>query len=242
MKAFAGRRVAVVGGGQSAFECAALLHESGADVEVLVRAPRVVYLHRHAPISYMGAVGSVVYAPTDVGPLWYSRLVATPALFRRLTRKAQTRIANRSIRPACSHFVRVRLDELKVSLGVEVASADTHGSGLRLALTDGTEREVDHLMLGTGYRVDVARHPFLSSDILMDLRTANGYPILQRGLECSVPGLHFLGAPAAWSFGPILRFVSGSWYGAQSMTRAVVAAPSPRGAPTGRRVLRSAAG
>ncbi len=38
---FAGRRVAVVGGGQSALESAALLHESGAAVEVIVRTPEV---------------------------------------------------------------------------------------------------------------------------------------------------------------------------------------------------------
>ena len=36
---FAGQEVLVVGGGQSALESAALMHESGASVEVVVRAP-----------------------------------------------------------------------------------------------------------------------------------------------------------------------------------------------------------
>jgi FAD-dependent urate hydroxylase len=40
-------------------------------------------------------------------------------------------------------------------------------------------------------------------------------------MESSVPGLHFLGAPAAKSFGPIMRFVAGGWYAAQSLTRVV---------------------
>jgi hypothetical protein len=31
-----------------------------------------------------------------------------------------------------------------------------------------------------------------------------------------------LGAPAAQSFGPIMRFVSGSWYGGSRLARAVV--------------------
>ena len=35
-------------------------------------------------------------------------------------------------------------------------------------------------------------------------------------MESSVPGLHFIGAPAAWSFGPIMRFVSGGWYTGQA--------------------------
>lgn len=38
---YAGRRVVVVGGGQSALESAALLHEAGAQPRVLVRAARV---------------------------------------------------------------------------------------------------------------------------------------------------------------------------------------------------------
>jgi cation diffusion facilitator CzcD-associated flavoprotein CzcO len=221
MGAFAGRRVVVVGGGQSALESAVLMQERGADVEVMVRGSRVVYLHGRGPINYMGPLGPIVYAPTDVGPLWYSRLVATPVLFRRLSRNAQTRIADRSIRPACSNFVRVRLGDVKLSIGLEVASAERSGSGLRLRLSDGAEREADHLLFGTGYRVDVARYPFLSAEILRDLSTVKGSPVLQRGLESSVPGLHFLGAPAAWSFGPILRFVSGSWYAARAVTREV---------------------
>jgi hypothetical protein len=49
----------------------------------------------------------------------------------------------------------------------------------------------------------------------------NGYPVLGPALESSVPRLHFLGAPAAWSFGPIMRFVSGGWYASQALTRAV---------------------
>jgi hypothetical protein len=49
------------------------------------------------------------------------------------------------------------------------------------------------------------------------VRRVGGYPILGRGFESSIPGLHFLGAPAAWSFGPTMRFVSGSWYAARQL-------------------------
>jgi hypothetical protein len=220
LAAFAGQRVAVVGGGQSAFESAALMCERGAEVEVLVRAPKVVWLRRVSPKNVIGPLGPIVYAPTDVGPLWYSRLVATPDLFRRLPRDLQNRIAYRSIRPACSNFVRVRLHALKLTTGVRVASASPADTGLRLALSDGSERQVDHLMLGTGYDVDVTRYRFLAPSILDDLRRVGGYPLLRRGLETSLPGLHMLGAPAAWSFGPTMRFVSGSWYAGKAVARA----------------------
>jgi FAD-dependent urate hydroxylase len=217
---FAGRRLAVVGGGQSALESAALAHEAGAAaVEVFVRAPQVVWLRGHAIKKRLGRLGPVAYAPTDVGPLWYSRLVAVPDLFRRLPRRAQTKIARRSIRPAGAHWLVPRLEEVPIHLGDTVVAAEPAGDRLRLRISDGSSREVDHLLLGTGYRVDIARYDFLTESLLSSIRQKNGSPVLGRGLESSVPGLHFLGAPAAWSFGPIMRFVSGSWYSARALTR-----------------------
>lgn len=227
LAAFAGRRVAMVGSGQSAFECAALMAEHGAEVEVLARSSEVVWLRRQSPKNFMGPAGGVIYAPTDVGPAWYSRLVSMPDLFRRLPRQAQTRIAYRAIRPACSHFVRERLDGVGLTLGVSIDLAEGSNSGMQLGLSDGTERQVDHLMFGTGYKVDVAKYPFLGPEILDTLRRVDGYPVLRRGLETSVPGLHMVGAPASWSFGPILRFVSGSWYSGRAVS-ASIASASPR--------------
>lgn len=222
MSIFAGRRVALVGGGQSSFTCAALMHQHGArEIEVLVRDPAVMWLRGHSVIKRLGRLGPIVYAPTDVGPLWYSRLVATPDLFRRLPRATQDRIAYRSIRPACSNVVRMQLGEVGISTGVEVTGAEISGQALRVSLSDGSVREVDHLMFGTGYTVDVARYRFLSTDILGELRRVDGYPVLGRGLESSVPDLHILSAPAARSFGPIMRFISGSWYGGRAVARAV---------------------
>jgi lysine/ornithine N-monooxygenase len=231
MAAFAGQRVAVVGGGQSAFECAVLMQEAGAEVEIIARRESVVYLKGYSAKKMLGPLGDIVYAPTDVGPLWYSRLVATPDLFRRLPRRGQIKIASRSIRPACSFFVKVRLDDVRLTVDTEVRHAEPHGDGLRLALSDGTTREVDHLKFGTGYRVDVARYPFLDQSVLDGLRRIQGYPVLRRGLESSIPGLHIGGAPAAWSFGPTQRFVSGSWYAGRAIARVMAAAPGPRRAP-----------
>jgi len=221
---FAGRRLAVVGGGQSARECAALAHEAGADVQILARAKKLVWLRGVGVKKRLGRLGPTVYAPTDVGPLWYSRLVACPDLFRRLPRRAQTRIARRSIRPAGSHWLIDRLTDVPLELDCRVVAASATDDGLELQLANGARRHVDHLMLGTGYRVDITKYPFLERALLSDLKRVEGYPILTRGLESSVPGLHFLGAPAAWSFGPIMRFVSGSWYGGRAVTQRVLEA------------------
>jgi len=53
--------------------------------------------------------------------------------------------------------------------------------------------------------------------LLKKLGTVDGYPVLKRGLECSIPGLHFLGKPAAWSFGPLVGFVSGTEFAANEL-------------------------
>ena len=220
--ALRGRRLAIVGGGQSACELAALASEAGAaEVEVLVRAPRMVWLRGHSIHKRLGRLAPVVYAPTDVGPLWYSRLVERPRVFGLLPRRAQDRIAARCIRPACAHFVRVRLDGVRLTYGAHVSSAAPDGAGVALSLSDGTQRLVDEVILATGYRVDVHRYAFLGEDIRRDLRTVRGYPVLDAALQSSVPGLHFVGAPAAWSSGPIMRFVSGSWYAGRTVARAL---------------------
>jgi hypothetical protein len=186
-------------------------------------------LRGHGVKKRIGRLGPIVYAPTDVGPLWYSRLVEKPdLLFRHLPRATQNRIAARSIRPACSNFVKVRLDGVRISTSVALAGTRVDGDALTLTLSDGSTREVDHLMFGTGYRVDIARYPFLGERMVERIRRVDGYPVLGRGLETSVPGLHIAGAPAAWSFGPIMRFVSGSWYSGSAIAREIAGRSSGR--------------
>jgi FAD-dependent urate hydroxylase len=217
---FRGKRVGVVGGGQSALESAALLAEAGARVEVFVRRPKITWLRGIGVKKRIGALGPVLYAPTDVGPLWYSRLVAVPGLFGLLPRRAQDRIARRSIRPAGAHWLIDRLADVPLELGRCVVAADDERGRLLVRLDDGSRRELDHLLIGTGYRVDIRRYPFVAPELLMEVRRVGGFPVLRRGLESSVPGLHFAGAPAAWSVGPIMRFVSGTWYAGRSLAAA----------------------
>jgi hypothetical protein len=223
---FAGARVAVVGRGQSALESAALLAERGASVEVLIRAARVVWLHGGKTL--LGALGPVFYAPTDVGPLWYSRLVSVPGMFRRLPRRAQGRIAARCIRPAGAPWLADRLGEVTLTFGRSVAAARAVSNHVELRLDDATTRRVDHVLLGTGYEVDIAKYDFLPPELLGNTARSNGFPRLGPGLESSVPCLHFLGAPAAWSFGPIMRFVSGSWFASRVVADFIVAADRRR--------------
>jgi hypothetical protein len=224
---FSGARVLVVGGGQSALESAALLHESGAQVEVLVRENHLHWLHGGKYHRRLGRLAPLLYAPTDVGPMGVSRLVAAPDVFRRLPQRIQDSLAHRSIRPAGAAWLSSRLQNVPITMARSIVSVSSASRGLQVTFADGGQRSVDHLLLGTGYRVDVARYPFLAPSLLARVRRVNGYPVLGRGMESSVAGLHFVGAPAAWSFGPIMRFVSGGWYTGRVLARAVTGGRPP---------------
>jgi cation diffusion facilitator CzcD-associated flavoprotein CzcO len=216
---FAGCRVTVVGGGQSALESAALLHEAGSDVDVLVRAGSVVWLHMRPWLHRQWPVSRMLYAAPDVGPAGISHLVARPRLYRSMPRRAQDRLGPRVIRPAGARWLISRLEHVPIRAGVEVTDAAPAGQGVRLSLTDGTERTVDHVLLATGYCVDLSQYAFLAPVLLARVATTNGWPRLSKGFETSVPGLHVLGAPAAWSHGPLMRFVAGSGFAARSLAR-----------------------
>ncbi|HTL18035.1 MAG TPA: FAD-dependent oxidoreductase [Patescibacteria group bacterium] len=223
---FAGKRVLMVGGGQSALESAALLQERGANVEIVVRSPQIHWLRWRSKISRLGSVGRLLHSVRDVGPPGLSLLVARPGLFTKLPRELQERIARRSIRPAGSAWVRERLHQVPARTGKYVKAATPVGGQLRVTLSDGIELLVDHLMCGTGYRIDLSKYSFLSPELLARVDQVGGYPRLKGGMESSVPGLHFLGAPAAWSIGPLARFVSGTFYSVQELARSIGKATS----------------
>ena len=75
--------------------------------------------------------------------------------------------------------------------------------------------------MATGYRVDIAKYHFLPAAILGRVRQFDGYPVLPTGFETTLPGLYVIGAPSAWSYGPLMRFVAGSEFAAPTLARAI---------------------
>jgi FAD-dependent urate hydroxylase len=213
----ANRRVIVLGAGQSALESAALLHELGAEVEILFRGSRVHWLGWKERLRSLGAASDLLFSPTDVGPAGVSRIVAAPDLLRRFPRKFQNRLRVLSTRPAGARWLRERLRGVAMSARTTVTSALPVNGCLKLTLSDNSTRLADHVILGTGYRVNVARYSFLNSRILQQLQLVDGFPCLGPAFESSVRGLHFLGAPAAWSYGPLMYFISGTKYAAATL-------------------------
>lgn len=212
------KEVLVVGGGQSALEAAVFLHEAGAHVEVLVRSAGLYWLDQrrwmHArPIRWM------FYGAGEIGPAGASLIIQRPNLFQRLPRGIQLAWSARALRPAVAQWLNPRTHNIPIRAEQFLVQARAEGERLRVRLNDGTEHTVDHVVLGTGYRVNVALYPFLSRDVLERTALEEGYPRLNAGFETSLPGLHFLGAPAARSFGPLMRFVAGTDFASAAIQR-----------------------
>jgi hypothetical protein len=217
---FKGARVLVVGGGQSALESAALLAEGGADVEMAVRAPTVRWLTRRWHHN-LGPVSRFFYDPAEVGPVGVSRFVSKPGFFSRLPRRTQDWMTERSLRPAGARWLPSRLTNVPIRLNANAVET-TEGNGqVVVTFGDRSVSKVDHVLLGTGYRVDVRKYPFLAPELVDELELAGGYPVLRPGFESSVDSLHFLGAPAAWSFGPLMRFVAGTGFASSALARTI---------------------
>ncbi len=222
---FAGKKVLVIGGGQSALESGALLHEAGAEVEVVTRAPHINWLQGFVSKALHHRMGKFVrhllYAPTDVGPAGISQVLARPRFVRGLPRTLQDKLRKRATRPAGARWLVARLKDVPLRLKCSVASVSVVGEKLQVHLSNGSVCVVDHVLLGTGYKIDVSKYSFLGPELLGAIRRSNGFPILKEGLETSVPRLHIVGAPAAWSFGPLMQFVSGSRYVSRALCRSV---------------------
>jgi cation diffusion facilitator CzcD-associated flavoprotein CzcO len=219
---FRHKEVLVIGGGQSALEAAASLHEVGADVEILIRKAA---LHHDKSVSSRLKTNRwlrLLYGQGDVGPAGISLIIQRPSVFRRLPRAVQYAWDRRAIRPRFSYQHVRGMPDIRVHVRRFVVQARPRFERLRVHLNDGAERTVDHVVLGTGYRVDVARYEFFSPEVLERIRLVDGYPRLDSGFESSLPGLHFLGAPAAWSFGPLVRFVAGTGFTSRALRRRIL--------------------
>jgi thioredoxin reductase len=221
--AFKGRKVAVIGAGASAADVAGLLHEAGAEAHLIARGSLIPF---HSKMKLPRPLYDQLRRPsTRVGPGWrnlfYTKL---PYLFRRLPEATRLRIVRTAIGPAPGWFMRDRvIGKVTVHCGLQVAQAKPYAGGviLTLASNSGEKREfqADHVICGTGYRPELARLPFLDDALLARIHAVQGTPILSANFESSMPGLYFIGAIAANTFGPVLRFACGAEFAAPRLAR-----------------------
>jgi FAD-dependent urate hydroxylase len=230
---FRGQKVLVVGGGQSALETAALLHEHGAAVKLVTRHPWVFWLSPNLLVpTRRDRLRRPVVRLCENWECWaYDRL---PDAFRLQPEGRRVRKALTVLGPAGAWWLRDRVEgQLPIMMDYSIVGAEAAGDRVRLHLKgpDGlATEEADHVISGTGYKYDLSRLGYLDPAIRATLKVAGGCPILNHGLESNVPGLFFAGALATPSFGPAMRFAAGTHFAAPRIARRLRS--SSRGAAT----------
>jgi hypothetical protein len=140
-----------------------------------------------------------------------------PMVFHAMPEAFQLMIVRKHLPASPGWTLQPQVDGIVPTLvGCTIAQAEEVGGRVRLGLErlDGGRTVVtaDHVIAGTGYRVDMRRLAFLSPAVQERLDCVNYTPRLSRWFESSVPGLHFVGTAAANSFGPMMRFAYGAGF------------------------------
>ncbi len=226
VEAFRGRDVIVIGGGGSALDLAGLLQEAGARVQLVTRRTELIYHSK--PTGKSRSLWSRMRHPrSGLGPGMRSRFFAnSPGLFYFLPESLRLEAVRRSLGPSGGWFIRDKVEgKVQTLLGYTLERAEVKNGQVHLQLrsTDGSQREVaaEHVIAATGYKVDMKRLTFLSSEIRSSIRTIGGMPELTTNFESSIPGIYFVGLAAANSFGPVMRFAFGAGFAARKLTRAL---------------------
>ena len=193
-----GRRCLVIGGRQSAFEWAALLRESGA------AAVHVSYRHETPAFekSDWSWVNPMVNAMVE-NPGWYRNLASQQKedLGRRFWAEGRLKLepwlAPRINHPAIKLWPKSRV------VGCHAAPTGE----LAVFLDNGASVTIDQIVLATGYKVNIENVPLLAhGNLLGKMQLKDGYPVLDKHLQSSVPGLFFTSMAATQAFGPFFAF------------------------------------
>lgn len=222
LSGFDGRDIVVIGAGASAIDIAALLHQRGVRVTVAARA-KAIRFHSHQRERVWH--DRFLQPQTGLGPGWKSWLsVNAPLVFHAMPEGFRLEVVRRHLGPAPGWFMREQIEGcVPVLTGARIAAASAIGDRVQIVLDrDQGDRQTlvaDHVIAATGYRVDLERLGLLDPDLRARLRLAGGSPALSTGFESSVPGLFFVGAAAAASFGPLLRFAFGARFTARRLSR-----------------------
>lgn len=201
---FKGRKVAVLGSGQSAWEAAGLLYREEADVELIYR--------RDAP-NYAGSRENEILL-RDLGNVFYNLSLAE---------KKEMWVQSPG---SVAHFLKPYVDGIVPQFGnMAVKEVEQFGvKQLKIIFSNGEEKVVDHIIAATGFRIDMDRLPFMSKEELLKVDREEGYtqfPRVDEYFESSLSGLYFAGPLSSQSHGPTFRFILGLKKTASSIVKSL---------------------
>jgi hypothetical protein len=219
---FAGRSVAVIGGGASAIDLSALLKARGCDVTLICRRRNLIFAG--PPSATERSLWQRIRHPrSGIGPGLRSRMCTdAPLLFHFMPDNFRREVVRRHLGPAAGWPMKdMFVGRVPVLSGHEPVRASISGGSVRLELRDGAGEKAcvhaDHVIAATGYRVDIRRLDYLDGSLLSQLSHTGQAPVLSTRFESSVKGLLFTGPVAANSFGPLLRFAFGAGFAARRL-------------------------
>ena len=217
---FNGRKVLVVGGGQSAIEFAALLTEAGAVVEVVARRP--IWWLAPDRTNERSIVERLLAPRASIAPGWQNwALDRLPYLFYRAPQRKKDAY-NSYYMSGASSWLRERvIGKATVRENSIVTHVDERDGRLRARFPDGEAVDVDHILLATGYKVNLDRLTMLHPELRSCIRVDDAIPALSPRFESSVPNLYFLGLTSLRAFGPLYRFVAGCDAAARRVARSI---------------------
>jgi hypothetical protein len=228
---FADRKVAVIGAGASAIDVAALLRGVGARPTLVARTDELHFQDPPPPLGKARRLATRLRWPVSgIGNGWKSYLCAElPLLFRAMPESFRLKVVRTHLGPAPCWFTKDEINghvALRLERSLDRAEPDGDQVNLHLSGPNGAREElrVDHVIAGTGYRASLKRVPFISSELFGEIASVAETPVLSSRFESSVPGLFFVGALSANTFGPLTRFAFGAGFAAQRVADRLQAA------------------
>jgi hypothetical protein len=214
MERLAGRRLMIIGAGQSGLEAAGMAAQAGASVELVSRS--TVHWFRDREPYYPRSplrqwLYRAAYPAVGYGPPILNRVVLHPDLFAMLPDPARVALARRLVRAGGSAWVRTLVEgRVDIVERCTVESLEERDGGFVLGLSNGSTREVDDILVACGFRFDLDRLQVLSPEIRAGIAVEGSTPRLDRFFRSSNPRLFFVGYAAEARFGPLCRFVLGT--------------------------------
>ena len=218
-KAMSGKRLVIVGGGQSALDAAVLAVEAGVDTELIVRS-RINWFedrephYRRSPLRQR--LYDLAYPVVGYGPPPLNRLATHPDLFAKLPARWRRAITRRMLRSGGSPaFHSGIVGRARITEEQTVTRLLRTSSGIQLELSGGDRREVDRVLIAAGYRFRLGALTMLAPELRERIAVADGWPDLDRYFRStSEPDVIFVGYPSEGRFGPAARFVLGADFAA----------------------------
>lgn len=202
---FRNKEIVVYGSGQSAWEAAALLRQEKAKVHLVFRAKAPVYGGNRLQEVVLKGIGNMFYQ--------------LPGIFK----KKLWQIASATV--PIAHFLKSYVEgKVPQMNGVSIVQADEVDGKVRLKLSSGMEMEADHVIVASGFKINMNRLSFLDSWLLSEIEREEGleqFPKLNKNFESSSKGLYFAGPLSSRSHGPTFQFILGLEKTAKTIIKAI---------------------